>query len=93
MQMGSLATIREADLPSARPESLRPDRLDLDAEVDGLITALRGGGQPVIKVRGEMFDASNERVFIYEAKRSGEKASARLVGVFMSDEEKAAVGQ
>ena len=48
---------------------------------------LYGGGQPIIKVRGEMFDASNERVFVYEAKRSGEKASARLVGVFMSDEE------
>jgi hypothetical protein len=48
---------------------------------------LYGGGQPVIKVRGEMFDASNERVLVYEAKRSGEKASARLVGVFLSDEE------
>ena len=48
---------------------------------------LYGGGQPIIKVRGEMFDASNERVFIYEAKRSGEKPSARLVGVFLSDEE------
>jgi hypothetical protein len=48
---------------------------------------LYGGGQPVIKVRGEMFDGSNDLVFVYEAKRSGESAGARLAGVFKSDEE------
>jgi hypothetical protein len=48
---------------------------------------LYGGGQPVLKVRGEMFDNSNELVFVYEAKRSGESAGARMVGVFKSDEE------
>ena len=70
MQMGSLATIREADLPSARPESLRPDRLDLDPEVDDLITALRGGGQPVIVKRGQtLFSAGDlaEAVFCVDS--------------------------
>jgi CRP-like cAMP-binding protein len=70
MQMGSLATIREADLPSARPESLRPDRLGLDAEVEGLITALRGGGQPVIVKRGQaLFSAGDlaEAVFCIDS--------------------------
>jgi hypothetical protein len=46
-----------------------------------------GGGQPVIRVRGEMFDSNNDLVFVYDAKRSGEKVSARLAGVFQSDEE------
>jgi len=48
---------------------------------------LYGAGQPVLKVRGEMFDSSNDLVFVYEAKRSGEKAASRLVGAFRSDEE------
>jgi hypothetical protein len=48
---------------------------------------LYGAGQPVIRVHGELLDTNNHAVFIYEAKRSGEGAGARLVGAFKSDEE------
>lgn len=48
---------------------------------------LYGAGQPVIKVHGELLDTNNAAVFIYEARRSGEGAGARLVGAFKSDEE------
>jgi hypothetical protein len=48
---------------------------------------LYGGGQPVLRVRGEMFDSATNLVFVYEAKRSGESAGARMVGAFRSDEE------
>ena len=45
-----------------------------------------GGGQPVIKVRGQLMDGE-QVVCVYEMKRSGESAGSRLGGVFMSDEE------
>jgi hypothetical protein len=45
-----------------------------------------GAGQPVIKVRGLMYDG-DRLVFVFEAKRSGESPSARLNGAFMSDQE------
>jgi hypothetical protein len=46
---------------------------------------LYGAGQPVIKVRGLMYDG-DELVFVYEAKRSGDSGAARVVGGFMGDD-------
>ena len=43
-------------------------------------------GQPVIKVRGEMWDG-DKLMCVYELRRSGESGGARLGGAFMSDEE------
>jgi hypothetical protein len=45
-----------------------------------------GGGQPVIKVRGQIFDG-DKLVCVFEIKRSGESAEARMVGEAMSSEE------
>jgi hypothetical protein len=45
-----------------------------------------GGGQPVIKVRGQIFDG-DKLVCVYEIKRSGESVEARMVGEAMSSEE------
>jgi hypothetical protein len=45
-----------------------------------------GAGQPVIKVRGLMYDG-DRLVFVFEAKRSGESPSARLNDGFMSDQD------
>ncbi|HWW01135.1 MAG TPA: hypothetical protein VNZ64_15675 [Candidatus Acidoferrum sp.] len=45
-----------------------------------------GGGQPVIKVRGEVRDGDS-LVCVYEIRRSGESAGARMNGVFMKDED------
>ena len=47
---------------------------------------LYGGGQPVIKVRGNMTDG-DKPVFRFESRRSGESAGARLVGAFKSDKD------
>ena len=47
---------------------------------------LYGGGQPVIKVAGQMA-AQDQPQFRYLIERSGESAGARLGGVFMSDED------
>ena len=45
-----------------------------------------GGGQPVIKVRG-LLTAGDKLMCVYEMRRSGESAGARMNGVFQSDEE------
>jgi hypothetical protein len=47
---------------------------------------LYGGGQPVLKVRGEFLDGE-KALCKFEASRSGESAGARLGGVFLSDKE------
>ena len=47
---------------------------------------LYGGGQPIIKVAGQMA-AQDQPQFRYLIERSGESAGARLGGVFMSDED------
>lgn len=47
---------------------------------------LYGAGQPVIRVHGRLMDTNNAPVFIFEADRSGERASARVFGAFDSDE-------
>ena len=45
-----------------------------------------GGGQPVIKVSGNMA-SQNEVLFRYLLERSGESAGSRMGGAFLSDEE------
>lgn len=45
-----------------------------------------GGGEPVIKVRGEIWDG-DKLMCVYELRRSGESAGSRMSGAFMSDEE------
>ena len=44
------------------------------------------GGQPVIKVRGQIFDG-DKLVCVYEIKRSGESAEARMIGEAISSED------
>jgi len=46
-----------------------------------------GAGQPVIKVRGHLVDASGAPLFVFEARRSGETGSARVFGGYRSDVE------
>jgi hypothetical protein len=45
-----------------------------------------GGGQPVIKVRGQIFDG-DKLVCVYEIKRSGVLHAGRIMGAAMSDED------
>ena len=45
-----------------------------------------GGGQPVIKVRGQILDG-DKLLCVFELRRSGESVGARLAGVWQSDEE------
>jgi hypothetical protein len=45
-----------------------------------------GGGQPVIKVRGQILDGE-KLMCVYELRRSGESADARMFGAFKSDED------
>ena len=47
---------------------------------------LYGGGQPVIKVSGNL-SSGDQALFRYLMERSGESAGARMGGVFMSDED------
>jgi hypothetical protein len=47
---------------------------------------LYGGGQPVLRVQGKMTDGE-KTVFLYEARRSGVSAGARMIGAFMKDED------
>jgi hypothetical protein len=91
-ETGLFASVAANDNPpAAATNSLRLVNTIIEYEKGGggarYFAGLYGGGQPVLKVRGEMFDNSNELVFVYEAKRSGESAGARLGGVFKSDEE------
>ncbi len=46
---------------------------------------LYGAGQPVVKVRGLMYDG-DKLVFVYEARRSGDSGTARMFGGFMGDD-------
>jgi hypothetical protein len=45
-----------------------------------------GGGQPVIKVRGQIYDG-DKLVCVYEIKRSGESAEARGMGEIISSDD------
>ena len=44
-----------------------------------------GAGQPIIKIRGLMYDG-DKLVFIYEARRSGDSGTSRMFGGFMGDD-------
>ncbi len=44
-----------------------------------------GAGQPVIKVRGLMYDG-DKLVFVYEARRSGDSGVSRMFGGFLGDD-------
>lgn len=46
---------------------------------------LYGAGQPVVKVRGLIYDG-DKLVFVYEARRSGDSGTARVFGGFMGDD-------
>lgn len=46
-----------------------------------------GAGQPVLRVRGQLVDPAGAPLFVFEARRSGESASARMFGGFRSDVE------
>jgi len=45
-----------------------------------------GGGQPVVKVRGQIYDG-DKLVCVYEIKRSGVLHAGRITGAAMSDED------
>lgn len=47
---------------------------------------LYGGGQPALRVQGNMTDAAKP-VLSYEMRRSGVSAGARMTGAFMKDED------
>ncbi len=47
---------------------------------------LYGGGQPVLRVQGKMTEGEKTN-FIFDARRSGVSAGARMTGVFMKDED------
>jgi hypothetical protein len=46
-----------------------------------------GAGQPVIKVRGQAAAAEGRPLFVYEARRQGDSASARMFGGYRSDKD------
>lgn len=47
---------------------------------------LYGGGQPVIKVRGQLL-YGDKPMCVFEMRRSGESAGARMMGAYKSDED------
>jgi len=80
-------TTREADIkPGAKV--LRMENTIIEYEKGGggarYWVGLYGGGQPVIKVRGQFLEGDKAQCK-YEARRSGESAGARLAGAFSSD--------
>jgi len=81
-------TTREDD-PKPGSKVLRMENTIYEYEKGGggarYFVGLYGGGQPVIKVRGQFTDGE-KTVCKYEAWRSGESAGSRLAGVFMSDQ-------
>lgn len=83
---GAVVT-READIkPGGR--TLRLENTIIDYKKGGgaarYWAGLYGAGQPVIKVRGQMTDGGRP-LFVFETKRSGVSAGAKLVGGFRSD--------
>jgi hypothetical protein len=46
-----------------------------------------GAGQPVIKVRGQLAAADGRPLFVYEARRQGDSAAARMFGGYRSDKD------
>ena len=78
---------READIP-AGAKTLKLENTILEYSKGGgaarYWVGLYGGGQPVLKVSGQMTDAAKP-LFTYEARRSGVSAGARLGGAFKTD--------
>lgn len=80
-------TTRESDVkPGAKV--LRMENTIIEYEKGGggarFWAGAFGAGQPVIKVRGQFVDAG-KALCKYEARRSGESATARLFGEYSSD--------
>lgn len=82
-------TIRAGEVPTDS-RSLKLVNTIIEYEKGGggarYFAGLYGAGQPVIKVRGKMYDG-DKLVFVYEAKRSGESGGARMFGGYKSDED------
>jgi hypothetical protein len=82
-------TVRADEIP-AGSKSLKLNSTIIEYEKGGggarYFAGVYGAGQPVIKVRGQMYDG-DKLVFLYEARRSGESGGARMFGGFMSDED------
>jgi len=84
-----LVTLRADDVkPGVR--SLKLENTVIEYEKGGggarYWAGMFGGGQPVIKVRGRVLEGE-KLLCVYELRRSGESAGARLGGVWLSDEE------
>jgi hypothetical protein len=82
-------TTRESDLkPGAKV--LRLENTIYEYEKGGggarYFAGLYGGGQPVLKVRGQFVDA-DKALCKYEASRHGESFGARFAGAYMSDKD------
>jgi hypothetical protein len=84
----TVTTQAEAVKPGSR--SLRLETTIIEFEQGGgaarYFGGLFGAGQPVIKVRGQLTDAGKP-VCVFEVRRSGESAGARMHGHLISGEE------
>jgi hypothetical protein len=81
--------LRETDIkPGARV--LKMENTIVDYAKGGgaarYFAGLYGAGQPVLRVQGKMTDG-DKPMFLYEARRSGVSAGARMTGAFMKDED------
>jgi len=84
------ASVSAADGAPANARVLTMSNTIIEYEKGGggarYFVGLYGGGQPVVRVRGEIRDG-DKLVCVYEMRRSGESAGSRFSGAFMSDEE------
>ena len=89
-QTGVFPAVQAGDGLSANAGQLTLSNTIIEYERGGggarYFVGIYGGGQPVIRVRGEIRDAAR-LVCVYEMRRSGESVGSRMAGVFMSDEE------
>jgi len=74
--------------PATRTLQLRNTVIEYErgGNIGRAMAGLFGGGQPVIKVRGEFFDG-DQLMGVYELKRSGVSDEAKWLGAGKSDEE------
>jgi hypothetical protein len=88
-QLFATATTRSEDVKSGT-KTLRLDNTIIEYSKGGgaarYFAGHFGGGQPVIKVRGQIFDG-DKLVCVYEIKRSGVLHAGRITGAAMSDED------
>ena len=82
-------TTREADV-KPNGKTLRMENTIFEYEKGGggarYWVGLYGGGQPVIKVRGQFVDGEKP-LCKFEASRSGESAGSRFLGAYRTDQE------